>query len=332
MVLITGASGFVGSAALKHLLAAGYRAVGTVRRSSNLKRLVQMEEHLREADLADIDALSAAMKGCRAVVHCAARSLDWGRTKDFLEVNVRGVENVVKAAAAVRSVRRFVYISTANVIGYGKRNMTELPVHETRLRFTYSRSKREGERTVQQMAKKEGISFLILRPSAVYGPEDWKWSYEMVDRIARSYWPLIDGGRAVFTPLYIENLCRAIELAIESEKSDLVLNITDDVTVSWREFCDKIADCLGVPLHFKNVPSPIALSIAALFGFAYKSILPRRVPNITLYRVIRSSRDFHYSCDRAKEMLGYTPDSDIDTHIQTTVEWYRSVVKRLVHE
>ena len=327
MVLITGASGFVGSAILKHLLAEGYRAVGTVRRTSNLKRLAHMDEHLREADLADFDALSAAMRGCRVVVHCAARALDWGRRKDFLQANVQGVENVVRAAAVVRSVNRIVYISSANVAGYGKRSMAELPDHETRLRFNYSRSKLEGERTVRQLARKEGISYLILRPSAVYGPEDWKWSYEMVDRIARSYWPLIDGGRAVFTPVSIENLCRATVLAIESEKSDLVLNITDDVTVSWREFCDKIAGCLKVPLHFKNVPSPIALGIAHLLEFAHKSFFPRKAPNITLYRVIRSSRDFHYSCDRAKESLGYTPDSDIDSHIQKTVEWYRSVYK-----
>jgi len=81
----------------------------------------------------------------------------------------------------------------------------------------------------------------------------------------------------------------------------------------------------------KNVPSPVALSIAALVGFTNRTICPGRAPNLTLYRVIRSFRDFHYSCGRAKEELGYTPDRDIDSHIKKTVEWYRSVQGVLVH-
>jgi nucleoside-diphosphate-sugar epimerase len=330
MILVTGASGFVGSAVLKHFDDRGFEVVGMVRSSSDLKRLSEKKMQLRYADLSSFPHLVKAMEGSKVVIHCAARSLDWGRRKDFLQTNVLGVENLMRAAAAVKSVKKVLYISTANVAGFGKRNMSEMNGRESRPVFTYSQTKLQGERIVREMCREEGIECRILRPSAVYGPEDWKWSYRMIDRIAKSYWPLIDGGKAVFTPVFIENLCRAIELAVERGNTDRVLNITDDVTISWRSFGEKIARCLGVSPNFKTIPSPLALCLSALIGSTQRVFMPTTEPNITLYRVLRSSRDFHYSCDRAKKLLSYTPDSNIDSHLQKTVDWYRTVAENQV--
>jgi nucleoside-diphosphate-sugar epimerase len=325
MVLITGASGFVGSSALKYLISRGYKALGTVRHSSDLRRVKGFDKHLRFADMTDFDALMSAMNGCSAVVHCAARSLDWGKKQDFWAVNVQGVQNIVNAAVETKSVRRVVYISTANVAGFGKRNMVESSEVSRRLFFLYSRTKLEGERTAQTLCRKKGIEIIVLRPSAVYGPEDWKWSYEMIDRIAHSYWPLINSGRALFTPVYIENLNQAIELALKSTVSGGIFNITDDITVSWREFCEKIANHLSVPLKYRNFTSIVALIVATLIGSFQKIFKPNKPPDITLYRVLRSTKDFHYSCEHAKNTLEYKPDSDIDSHIKKTVKWYLSV-------
>jgi nucleoside-diphosphate-sugar epimerase len=325
MVLVTGASGFVGSAVLKYLIGKGRRASGTVRESSSMKRLSGMQAHLRNADLRSFDELVRSMEGCRAVVHCAARSLDWGYRRDFYETNVLGVRNLVRAAVQTKEVERIVYISTANVAGYGRLNMDERQVHEGGRFFTYSKTKLEGENTVRSLCREMGIANVVLRPSAVYGPDDWKWSYEMIHRLATGSWPLVDGGKALFTPVYIGNLCRAVELAIESEKNGLVLNITDDRTVSWREFSSKIAHELGVSLKLRSVPSFFALGVAALVQSMHVFFSPEKPPNLTLYRVIRSSRHFHYSCERAKNELSYRPDTDIDSHIRRTVDWYRSV-------
>jgi nucleoside-diphosphate-sugar epimerase len=326
MVLITGANGFVGSSVLKYLISRGYKALGTVRHSSDLRRLKGFDKHLRFADMTDLNTLVNAMSGCSAMVHCAARSLDWGKKQDFWAVNVQGVQNIVNAAIETKTVRKVVYISTANVAGFGKRNMVESSEISRRLLFLYSRTKLEGERTAQTLCRKNGIAIIVLRPSAVYGPEDWKWSYEMIDRIAHSYWPLINSGQAIFTPVYIENLNQAIVLALKSTVSGGIFNITDDITVSWREFCDKIANHLGVPLNYRNFPSIVALIIATLIGSFQNIFKPNKPPDITLYRVLRSTKDFHYSCEHAKNMLGYKPNSDIDSHIKKTVKWYLTVM------
>ncbi len=75
---------------------------------------------------------------------------------------------------------------------------------------------------------------------------------------------VISGGRAISTPLYIDNLCRAVDLALSQQVSGGIYNITDDVTVSWREFSETIASHLGVRPRFLNIPAPVALSAGIL--------------------------------------------------------------------
>jgi nucleoside-diphosphate-sugar epimerase len=326
MTLITGASGFVGSSCLKFLSSRGYDVCGVIRSTSNLKRLANTDVELRYAELTDLNQLTKIMKDCRTVVHCAARSLDWGQPDDFWRVNVGGVRNIVEAAHRVETIKKVVHISTANVVGFGTREMIEKPEIQNKLQFAYSRSKLEGECVAQELCHKYHIELIILRPSAVYGPEDWKWSFEMIDRIAHSSWPLINRGKAVFTPVFIDNFCQSVELALGKIKTGEIYNITDDVTISWIEFCSKIASALGVSPNYKNFPSPIAIGVALLSEIIHKLFIPDKNPNITLYRVLRSSKDFHYSCEYAKKSLGYQPDSDIDSHIDKTVRWYQRII------
>jgi nucleoside-diphosphate-sugar epimerase len=325
MILVTGANGFVGSAVLKHLKAQGHEVCGLVRATSDLKRLKDTGVLLRYADLNDTGALNSALRGCNTVVHCAARSLDFGKKHQFKNANVKGVVNLISAAHKAETVRQIVLISTANVSGYGKRNVGEFENEQEKLRFLYSKSKREGEQRAQELCAASGIKLVILRPSAVYGPEDWKWSYEMIARIDCASWPLINRGRAVFTPLYIDNLCQAVENATQIGKNGGVYNLTDDVVVTWFDFCEKIARCLKKPLKYSSVPFFFAIVISFLFEGAHRTVLRNKNPKITRYRIIRSAKDFHYSCALAKKELHYTPDRDMDAHIAKTVLWYRAV-------
>ena len=327
MILITGANGFVGSAFLKYLSSRGYDVCGLVRRGCDFRRLRNEDVKLKYGDLRNPDSLHKAMKGCNIVIHCAARSLDWGRRRDFEDVNVKGVQNIVEAASRTGTVSKIIYISTANVAGFGLRYMDEQIKDRYRPPFTYSRTKLEGERIATGLCKNLRIALTILRPSAIYGPGDWKFSFEMIDRIANSFWPMVGKGKAVFTPVFIENLCKAAELAVKSNKPFGIYNITDNVTISWMDFSLKVASALGVPLHYRSFPAFFALGAALLYEAFHRVFKPEKEPEITPYRVIRSCKDFHYSCKHAIDELGYEPDPDIDKHIKKTVEWYREAVK-----
>ncbi len=254
MILVTGANGFVGAAIVEFLIDHDQEVCGLVRTTSDLRRLEALDVTLRYADIEEMDALEKAVAGCDTIIHSAARASDWGSREVFHQANVGGVENVIEAARRSGTVRSIIHLSTANVAGYGTRDATEDMASRDRLRFHYSRSKLDAEQAALRLCKASGLQLTILRPSAVYGPGDWKWSYEMVRRIAQGGWPLVSGGRAISTPLYIDNLCRAIDLALRHDGTGGVYNITDGVTVSWREFSELIASHLGLRPRFLNIP------------------------------------------------------------------------------
>ena len=95
MIIITGANGFIGSSTLKYLISKGYKVVGAARSSSDLMRLRDINAELKFSDILDLEGLKKIFKGCHIVVHCAARSLDLGKYKDFENINVKGVKYVI---------------------------------------------------------------------------------------------------------------------------------------------------------------------------------------------------------------------------------------------
>ena len=325
MILVTGANGFVGAAIIRSLLDAGQETCGLVRHTSDLRSLEGVEVGLRRADLGDREALRAALRDCRMVIHTAARASDWGSRKEFHRANVVGTGNVIAAAAEAGSVSRIIHLSTANVTGQGVKEAVEEEADRDRLRFHYSRSKLDAEETAREGCREHGLELVILRPAAVYGPGDWKWSWRMIDAIARGRWPLVSGGRALLAPLHIGNLCAAVRLAVEGKSAGGIFNVADGVAVDWLEFSSLIARHLGVEPVFRSVPGAVAFPLAIALETLWRIPLLRGEPPVTRYRVIKASCDFHYSIDRAREELGFRPDSDLDAHLRGTVEWFRSV-------
>ncbi len=319
-VLTTGANGIVGSAVIARLSKEGFDVVGLVRKTSDLSRLETVPHNLRYGDLTDLPSLTRAMSGCEAIVHCAARSSDWGSKHDFHSVNVLGVRNILEAAQ-LSGVKKIVHISSLNAAGYGVRNMTESM--ETQNMTEYSRSKREGEKIILNGGKNHGVGVTVLRPGAVYGPGDWKFSLIMFSIIKQGLCPVINGGKGVFTPVYIKNLTAAVSAALNKPADYKIYNITDDVTVNWIEFFKLFASAIGIPLKIVNIPYPLAITAAVLSEGLTKLLHRGTAPKITKYMVIRATRDFHYSCEKAKTEFGYSPDTDITAHIRETVAWCR---------
>lgn len=321
---VTGATGFVGRACAAALAAAGEAMVCTVRARSDSRALRALGPAvtLAPAALHDRRALAAAFAGCRRVVNCAARADDWGRRRDFDRDNVAGAVNVIEAAARA-GVEHVVHMSTANAGGYGRRDLDEAS-RGRRSPSPYSRSKLAAEHAARVRAAGYGMRLTILRPSAVYGPGDRRWTLPMLERISAGAWPLVAGGRAWLTPLYVVNLAQAVVLALDRRTPGTFI-LTDDVTMSWRQFAARCACALGVRGPARSVPYALArpaAEAAELFG---RMARLRRPPAITRYRVIRAAKDFHYRCDRARSVLGYRPDRDVDGHLHACAAWYRRV-------
>ena len=322
---ITGANGFVGSSLFKYLKKRNYPVLGIVRHNSLLKLLDNDSNNISRVDYHNLNELINIFSGLDVIVHCAARSMDWGKWSDFYSTNIQIVKNIVNASVRA-GVKRIIHISTANVEGNGNRILDES--FNNVLPFKYSKSKWKGENLLKALCEMHEIEYIILRPSAIYGMGDFKWSYEMIDRIKKSWWPLIGKGKARFTPLFIENLLKAIELAINTKRVNLIYNLTDNSIITWKDFADTIASYLNIDPKYKNFPFLLAITISIFAKTIHDIIFPTKEPFLTPYRIIRSSKDFLYSCNKAIEKLGYQPESDITINIRKTVEWYNNLLEK----
>jgi dihydroflavonol-4-reductase len=184
MIAITGATGFLGSHLLQQAGQGGVD-VCAVQRASTTRR--DVEASCRIADLTDAAALRAAFAGCDTVIANAALAPGWSRPapEQFTSVNVDGVENTVRAAAAA-GVRRVVLVSSIAVYDTKLNTMID-ERHPTRdpdsTAFTwsalttnphYTRSKAAGERLARTLCPQLGVELVIVRPGPLYGPGDLK--------------------------------------------------------------------------------------------------------------------------------------------------------------
>ena len=175
-VLLTGASGFVGSAIARELVAAGYRVRALVRASSPRNNLAGLDLETLDGDIRDEDALARAMNGVRHVVHAAADYRLWAREPAALvRTNVDGTRNVMQAALRA-GVERVVYTSSVATLATQDDGDADesMPLDEASAIGAYKRSKVAAERVVEAMVARDALPAVIVNPSTPIGPRDIK--------------------------------------------------------------------------------------------------------------------------------------------------------------
>ena len=170
MILITGATGFLGLNVCEHLANQGYRLRALVRPASDTAFLEQLGVEIFQGDVLDAVSIRAAMQGCNYVVHAAARFRLWGAFEPFFQVNVKGTRNVLQAALAAE-IERFIHISTVIVVGPQERGMviTEELCCRPYPTDNYAKTTYMGERLALNYVGC-GLPVLVLRLGALYGP------------------------------------------------------------------------------------------------------------------------------------------------------------------
>ncbi len=172
--LLTGATGFVGSAVARVLLARGHRLRLLVRRGSDRRNLTGLDAELAEGDLTDAASVRRAVEGCRYVLHVAADYRLWvPDAAAMLTANVEGTRTVMRAAMAA-GVERVVYCSSVAALGLnpdGRPADEATPVTEQDMIGAYKRSKFLAERAVLALVD-EGLPAVIVNPAAPVGPRD----------------------------------------------------------------------------------------------------------------------------------------------------------------
>lgn len=320
-VLVTGGTGFTGTALVKRLIQQGHHVVALdYKEGLQCDVLRAQGAEVFIGSVTDQPAVERSMKGVELVFHLAAAFRELNKRDSFYdEVNVGGTR-MVMAAARRHGVRKFIYCSTCGVHG----NVTHPPANEDapiQPADYYQRTKYEGELVVTQ-ERDEGLETVILRPAAIYGPGDPERFYMIFKQVLRGTFPIFGSGRTLYHPLYIDNLVDAFLLCMPSGVGKgRVYLIADESYYSIEEIVKAVGSALAVPVRISHYP---VLPLVILGHMMEKACKPFGVaPPIFPRRVdwYRQNRAFDIS--RAKRELGYTPRVHLEEGLRRTGAWYR---------
>ena len=319
-VLVTGGTGFTGTALVRRLIDAGHDVVALDNKPGlACDALRSMGAQVHIGSVTDHAAVSACMDGVEFVFHLAAAFRELNVPESLYdEVNVQGTRNVI-AAAHRAGVRKFVYCSTCGVHG----NVENPPANEDAPIAPadyYQRTKYLAEPIVLEY-QATGMATVILRPAAIYGPGDPERFLMIFRRVARGSFPMFGGGRTTYHPLYVENLVDAFMLCMPPGRGDgRAYLIADEHYYSIEDIVRAVGRALDIPVkvrHFPVMPLVIAghvvEKVCRPFHIA-PPIFPRRVD------WYRQNRAFDIS--RAKRELGYVPRVGLDEGLRRTAAWY----------
>jgi len=326
MDLVTGATGLLGSHIVEKLLAAGRPVRALVRPASDRRLLEQWGVQIADGDVTDADSLRAAMSGVRTVYHAAAQVGDWGPWERFVAVTIDGTRNALDAAAAA-GVERFLHVSS--ISAYGHPDGEGLVLDETAPlgvalhRWSYySRAKVEAERLAWAAWRSGRVAVTVVKPSWLYGPRDRASMPRLIRAIRAGKARLIGDGSNRLNLTYAANEAEGCILAATSDRAvGQSYNLSNDGTITQREYLSRIAACLGAPPVTRRVPYRAAYAAAfamELFGHALRR---RRPPLVTRYSVWLIGRRCFFSAEKARRELGWRPTVGYEEGIERAVRW-----------
>jgi len=328
-VLVTGGNGFIGSALVKRLVAGGAAVRCLVHRSAELLEGLPVEQC--PGSITDPASLQKAVEVVELVYHLAGsgKAGDWGSKDWFFQVNAVGTRNLVEAAVRA-GTRRLVLASSLAVHRFSGHVDADEHTPANQMRYAYGASKAEAERTVLQAGGQKRLEVSVVRPGVVVlGPEDTTAFIHMAPMLKKGRWTHVAGGKPLTCYSYVDNLVDGILLAgSRAEAVGEIFNITDDLRLSWKELISKLFEAFGVRERPMNFPVWVARLAGPLFEGVYKIVRSKTPPPITDYRTALVSDDFHFSCDKAKRLLGYRPSVPLEEGLRRTVEWYLEWEKR----
>ncbi len=322
-ILITGASGFIGSFIVSEALRRGMNVWAAVRRTSSRKYLTDPRINFVELNLDSREEMVRQMAGLRfdAVVHAA------GATKclhadDFFRINTEGTRNLVNALRDMEMhLRRFVYVSSLSIYGPVRESQPYEEIRESdtpQPNTAYGRSKLESERFLDSLTD---FPCVTLRPTGVYGPRER--DYFLMAKSIKGHTDFSVGYKPQdLTFVYVEDVVQAVFLAIERGQNGRKYFLSDGQVYSSRTFSDLIHSELGRPWLLR-IKAPIwVLRVVTFFG-EYIGRMTGKISalNNDKYNIMRQ-RNWRCDIRPAVEELGYRPQYDLERGVKLAVKWY----------
>lgn len=321
LILVTGATGLVGSHVAEQARSRGWRVRALVRPGAQTDLLRQWQVELVEGDLDQPDSLVRACQQATVIVHCAARVGDWGPTEEYRRINVEGTQSLLDVALAGGALRRWIQISSLGV--YEARDhygTDETTPPSTAGIDGYTLTKVESELLVQDYIRRRQLPAVILRPGFIYGPRDRTVLPRLMERLRTRKFAYLGSTDKLMNNTYVGNLVEAVWLAIaRDDVLGEVFNIRDPRAVSKQEFMETICQAAGYPIPEKVVPLPVARLLASGMERVWKLLGRTEAPLLNSARIKFLGLNLDYSIDKAVQQLGYQPSADFREAMPLTV-------------
>lgn len=323
-ILITGATGFIGSFIAEEALRRGMNVWAAVRKSSNRVYLQDGRIRFIELNLLSKDTLVAQMSGLLFdyVVHAAGVTKCVDKS-DFYRINTRGTINLVTALRQLgMPLRKFVDISSLSVYGpvrearpYQEIRETDTPCPDT----AYGRSKLFAEQFLDEV---DNFPYVILRPTGVYGPRERDY-FLMVGSIRKHVDFAVGYKPQDLTFVFVLDVVQAVFLALQKGVPGRKYFLSDGNVYASRTFSDLIRRELGNPWLIR-IKAPIwMLRVITLCGDIVGRLTGRvSALNNDKYHIMKQ-RNWRCDISPAMRELGYKPQYDLEKGVKVTIRWYR---------
>jgi nucleoside-diphosphate-sugar epimerase len=305
-IFITGASGFVGGAATRALIAAGHHVTAMSRSGRSDAVIEALGANPVRCDLESI--AGHHIKDADIVLHCAAFVEAWGPKDAWYKGNVLGTQRVLDAAKAA-GAKRFIHIGTEAAIVYGQHihdadESYPLAPHSP---YPYCATKAQAEQRVR-LANAPGVfETVVLRPRFIWGPGDTTLLPAIEKMATAGTWTWIDHGRAITSTTHIDNLVHAILLALIRGQCGEAYFILDEGRSSMKDMINGMAASKALVLPDKSIPSWLANMIGSAAEATWRMFRLKGEPPLTRHAAMVMACDCTLIDAKARADLSYVP-------------------------
>jgi len=328
-VLVTGASGFIGSFIVEEALRRGFGVWAGIRSSSSREYLQDRKIHFLELDFAHPNELRAQLSGHKGtyskfdyIIHCAGVTKCVDKS-DFERVNYLQTKYFIDTLRELNMIpKQFIFISTLSVFGpIREKTYTPITEEDTPMPNTaYGLSKLKAEIYLQSIP---GFPYVIYRPTGVYGPREK--DYFLMAKSIRQHTDFSVGFRRQdLTFVYVKDIVQAVFLGIEKQVSCRTYFLADGKVYRSRAFSDLIRKELGNPFVIRLRCPLIILKVVSLLAefWAVRSKKPSTL-NSDKYNIMKQ-RNWQCDIGPAVRELGFAPQYNLEQGVRETIAWYKN--------
>lgn len=331
-VLVTGASGFLGSHIVDACIEKGFTVRVIVRPTSDccyLDTLGNQIEQLK-GDFNDRDFINQALTDIDTVLHSAARVTDVGHWNLFYKANIEITEQLL-TCAQLKKVKRFVFVSSPSVVAElrDQINIDERYPYPSRFLNYYCETKAIAEQSVLN-ANTESFITCAIRPRGIWGPRDVAGPFaKFLKKMKLGRLKNLSNGRQIQSSVcYVKNAADAcVKAAISPNVAGKAYFITDAKPIDIWPFTDRLADLFNIPRVKGSLPNGLIKAVVPLVELIWRiPYLKNHIaPPVSHYVVGLVTYSATYDISRAKRDLNYTPIVSLDEGIQQFKDWVESV-------